>query len=334
MNIKNITSTTKVLPSFILCSIFKQKKPLEIFQRVSYHCNLRCKYCGLWKATKKEMSTYQIKRAMKEFGKAGTRFWEFGGGEPLLRDDIGELIDYAKNQGITFRQLVTNGYFFEQKIDEIKNLTKIYFSLDGPKNSHEKTRGKGSFDKVIKSIELAINSKLDPAIISVLSVYNLNNNFRGLKWLFNFVEKMDIKINIQPIFPHQYCNDLVSNLICKEKYIKALKMIKEFKKETNLVRNSLAVYDIWIEGLRGKSNNLNCWGGIAFASLFPDGSLAPCFYKEKERLNAIENGFLNTFNKIRPQKNCHCTSCYNENNLLYSLNFEAVKNTFFGKLRT
>jgi MoaA/NifB/PqqE/SkfB family radical SAM enzyme len=334
MNLKNTTSTIKILPSFIRCSVFKQKKPLEIFQRVSYRCNLRCKYCGLWRATKKEMTTCQIKKAMKEFGSIGTRFWEFGGGEPLLRSDIGELIDYAKKQGISFRQLVTNGYFFEQKIDELKNLTKIYFSLDGPKDVHERIRGKGSYDKVIRAIELAIDSKLNPAIISVLSIYNLNNNFSGLKWLLNFIKKTDIQINIQPIFPHQYCNDLVAPLMCKEKYIKALEMIKKFKQETNLVRNSTSVYDIWINGLNGNSNNLKCWGGIAFASLFPDGSLAPCFYKEKESLNAIKNGFLNTFNKLQSQQNCRCISCYNENNLLYSLNFEAVKNTFFGKLRS
>ena len=327
----DLSTFINTLPKFASCSLFKKKVPLEIFQRVTYRCNLKCTYCGLWRATREEMSTERVKKAMKEFGKAGTKFWEFGGGEPLLRDDIGELIDYAKKQGISFTHLVTNGFFFEKRMDELKNLTDLCISLDGPKEVHEKVRGK-SYDEAVKAIRLARSSGFKPIVMSVLSKYNVANDFYGLKWIFDFARKEDVQLVVQPIFPHHYCNDILNSIEPnKEETIKALEQVKKFKEENGIIRNSEAVYDIWIQGLRGNLPNLKCWGGIAFASLFPDGSMAPCFYKEPSRIK-VNGSFLETFKKLPKMQNCRCISCYNENNLLYSLDVRAVSNTFLKKL--
>lgn len=314
-------------------SSLRERIPLEIFHRITFRCNLKCNYCGIWREKRNEMNTKNIKKAIKEFAEAGTIFWGFSGGEPLLRKDIGELISFAKNQGIDFIQVITNGILLRKKLKELKKVDQICISLDGPKEIHEKTRGKGTFQKVVESIKIAKKEGFNITIISVLNKYNIEKNFYGLKWLFNFAKNLNLQINFQPIFHDQYCKGITKPLeVSKEEYIKALKLIEKFKRETGLVRNSLSLYEEWIKNYEGKKSRLKCFAGRKYAVLFPDGLLAPCFLREREGLNGLDIGFLNAFKKIPFHPNCHCMSCFNENNLLYSLKPEVIKNTIFQKL--
>ncbi len=94
-----------ILP--IVASRFGKKTPLEVMYRITTRCNLRCKYCGIWRQKPKEMNTEQIKTAIKEFADAGTINWAFTGGEPLLRRDLGELINFANDKGIKKCKILT-----------------------------------------------------------------------------------------------------------------------------------------------------------------------------------------------------------------------------------
>jgi len=80
-----------------IAKIFNYKIPLKVKQYITYRCNLSCLFCARRTAAKEEMATLQIKNMMKEFKDMGTIFWEFTGGEPLLREDFAELAAYAKD---------------------------------------------------------------------------------------------------------------------------------------------------------------------------------------------------------------------------------------------
>lgn len=122
---------------------------------VTYRCNSDCVMCDLVSRHKTpEMSCEQIKRLIDEMVNIGTSGIGFTGGEPLLRDDIFELITYVKQQGIPVT-LNTNGILLNN--DQIRTKlcqaapTNINISLDGPTHEiHDTIRGgAGIFEKTV-----------------------------------------------------------------------------------------------------------------------------------------------------------------------------------------
>jgi len=88
-------------------------------------------------------------------------FW--GWGEPFLNSDFCRMIKYAKSKGIKIITS-TNGHFFtdETKIDDLldSDLDVLVFALDGTdKETYEKYRAKGDFDKVIAGLKRLVERK-------------------------------------------------------------------------------------------------------------------------------------------------------------------------------
>src|SRR4030042_5872501 len=68
----------------------------------TYKCNYRCRMCDLPSREKKllekglkELPTANLKALLKDFADLGTAGIGFTGGEPLMREDIFELLEYA-----------------------------------------------------------------------------------------------------------------------------------------------------------------------------------------------------------------------------------------------
>jgi len=61
-------------------------------------CNLRCGHCHAWGGEKiiPELSTTEVKSLIIQVSNSGIGTFVFTGGEPFLREDLFELIDYAR----------------------------------------------------------------------------------------------------------------------------------------------------------------------------------------------------------------------------------------------
>ena len=86
-------------------------------------CNLRCKHCystSLDIDFKDELTTEQIKSTIDDLKVAHVPVLILSGGEPLLRPDIYEITEYAKQKGF-YLALSTNGTLInEENIEAIK----------------------------------------------------------------------------------------------------------------------------------------------------------------------------------------------------------------------
>ncbi|TET52432.1 MAG: GTP 3',8-cyclase MoaA [Actinomycetota bacterium] len=133
---------------------------------VTDRCNLRCKYCmpgeGIRLAGKDELLTYEeILKIVRIFGGLGIRKLRLTGGEPLLRDDILELVSgLAKLKDIESISITTNGILLEKYLEKLYrsgiDSTNISLdSLDGD-NYREITRG-GDMERVISAINKAVD---------------------------------------------------------------------------------------------------------------------------------------------------------------------------------
>ncbi len=89
-----------------------QGKPLWLVLELTYRCPLKCPWCSnpvdYDGCNGKELSTAEWKRVLKEGRELGALQLGFTGGEPMLRDDLEELVGEASRLGY-YTNLITSG---------------------------------------------------------------------------------------------------------------------------------------------------------------------------------------------------------------------------------
>ena len=80
---------------------------------IGYSCNEKCKFCYYIQTvkdrnTEKDLSTDEVKRRIQYIHNQGIQTLEFTGGEPTIRNDLAELIAYAKSLGFQSISMITN----------------------------------------------------------------------------------------------------------------------------------------------------------------------------------------------------------------------------------
>ena len=112
---------------------FASYVPIEITSR----CNLKCRHCygEFPRSGDSEMTTTQVKELILELYKLGVFQIEIGGGEPSLRDDFFEILEYASKFNDIDVLVVTNGILFNDdllyKISSLGKKIKFHISMDG-----------------------------------------------------------------------------------------------------------------------------------------------------------------------------------------------------------
>lgn len=135
--------------------------PRAVFFEVTWRCNLKCRHCytSSGGTSPKEVSTQSVIRMLDDMAENGVFLISYGGGEPLLREDIITLIKEAARRRIEV-SLSTNGWYITAALsNELRDagVRSILVSLDGANAStHDAIRGDGSFEKARKAIELLV----------------------------------------------------------------------------------------------------------------------------------------------------------------------------------
>ena len=156
-------------------------------------CNLTCKHCYISaqdRFAKNELSTKEAKKTIDQLKKINAGMVLFSGGEPLLRNDLFELIDYAKKNNVKCA-LSTNGTLITEKTAKDLKATGIIYagiSIDGNEKVHNRFRGDGSFKKSIQGI-----TNCKKAGIPVGIRFTVNKlNYKSLPDIFDIIEQYEI----------------------------------------------------------------------------------------------------------------------------------------------
>jgi MoaA/NifB/PqqE/SkfB family radical SAM enzyme len=140
----------------MLKSRFFTGTPFFLAHAVTYGCNSRCKTCTYWqmsKRTNEDLPTEAVFRLLDSAYDCGMRGYYLFGGEPTVRRDIGQIVDYAKAKGFV-TTMNTNGSLLAEKAESLKNLDFAFVSLDYFSEFHDFIRGRaGAFNEVINGIE-------------------------------------------------------------------------------------------------------------------------------------------------------------------------------------
>lgn len=162
--------------------------PVMAVLLMTYHCNSRCLMCSLTSYADEtncpELTTEGWKKIIKELTDIKTAGIGFTGGEPLIRNDIPELIRYARSLGLV-TTLNTNALSFP--LDNIKKVLtaepeNINISLDGvnPK-TYDRLRGvPGGFERMIQNTKQlvsqrnALKKNTTITFVTCVSEHNIN----------------------------------------------------------------------------------------------------------------------------------------------------------------
>ena len=141
---------------------------MEITKRVDlnlgYSCNIKCRFCyyqeRMCQGKKyKDMTTREAKAKLDYIRVQGKTAVDLTGGEPTIRPDLPELIEYAKKIGFETVCVITNGLKMSDKSYAAllveKGLNDVLFSMHGhtPELHDYLTRVPGSYQSLRKAID-------------------------------------------------------------------------------------------------------------------------------------------------------------------------------------
>ena len=183
-------------------------KPLAAWFSLTEDCNLHCRYCftdarlRVKKPTngKKELSTKQIFAILDNVSEAGTVAIQFAGGEPLLREDLVEIISYAVKKNI-YTALNTNGTLIREDIVRklaLVGLSQVKVSIDGLRENHDWNRGKGVFDKAVDALNLFRDYKI-PAVYLIMTLSSVN--YGDLVPLLDMTKELGVRFIMVEFLP-------------------------------------------------------------------------------------------------------------------------------------
>ncbi len=290
--------------------------PLAVSFVITNRCNYKCAYCDRWRLHTPELSTSQVLTMVHGLRDLGMHFFQITGGEPFLRQDLGVICKTAKALGL-YVGVNTNGSLLKPDSEVLKFVDRLTFSLDGPREVHETARPRGSFDDVMRAIEVAQKAGVKVGITTTIT--RANWAFTG--YMADLAARLGVNIAFQPAFEYALSSDR-KNTYSPEPWMvrRALAAVRKSTARDAVTndRTVMALMSMW-----PRDQGLQCAGGRLFFRIETNGDLLICGIKDKpggKHPNILLNGLDNALQMVpRPD----CTRCYNHTrlkvNMLYTL---------------
>lgn len=251
----------------------------SITLNITSRCNYNCEYCTT--CDKEDLLELEdIKKVLDDSVALKTNFLVISGGEPTLRKDYKEIIDYADENGL-FVILFTNGSnIHEEELDYLKeNVNIVRFTLDSSDEmKYDAIKGRGEFKKLINLIKLFRERNIAVNLNIPIGPHNVDEIFDIIKLA---LEKGVQTLRFAPIIPDSdeelYKRTLKNILDCIIKFKSNILFpdFKPVKDREEFIRNV---------------EKLNCPGGVIAANINSDGGYTICAFDDNVLGNVIGNG--------------------------------------------
>ena len=171
-----------------------ERRPIVVWN-ITRLCNLKCVHCYNDSGPDKtcnDATTAEAKAVLDDLANFGVPSVLFSGGEPLMRHDLFELMEYAGGLGLR-TVISTNGTLIEtEAARRIKEAGASYvgISLDGIGPINDKFRGvEGAFDRAVRGIRNCMAEGIRVGLRLTLT----GKNVQDLEKLFDFFETEGIE---------------------------------------------------------------------------------------------------------------------------------------------
>lgn len=251
------------------------KAPNSIVWDVTSRCNLKCRHCYVEAESGKttEPSTEEAKAIMDQLKKAKVFTLSFSGGEPLLRDDLYELLKYATKSFVV--DVASNGLLLDMEAaQKLKSAgaSFVQLSFDGLEDAHDYLRGrKGAFNKLMEAIDNLKKAGLRFGVTSVI----YRKNVHQIKEMIELAEKLgSFTIRFYRLIYTGRGKDLSSLDLTPSEYKKALEDIYSYKGKIQAVADE--AFGFLLHGRENPHQWVGCQAGRTIAGIKANGQVVPC----------------------------------------------------------
>ena len=302
---------------------FSPKVPHDLsslWLNVTYACNLRCHHChsSFGNPLEHELTTEELARIVEDASQFSNCTLIISGGEPLLRDDIDEILKAASHYFGDRVLLITNGTLIdEEKAQLLADLgIMVQVSLEGPDvESNDAVRGAGVFKRTLNGVRKLRSKGITPIGRMTL----LKTNIDRIDEIAEFGRREGfnpIGFGILQKSGRAY-NRIKDMEPTPQDLIRAFRRIREIDPDLEYLR--------FEESLKPGVTRLEkidlCSAGTEILSIAPDGGVYPCsalMYPEflagnvtREPLNRIwkESPVLQEIRSLSVSKIPGCSEC-------------------------
>ncbi len=169
----------------------------EVGHEPTIRCNMECKMCYQRQtraAREAELGTADVLKIYQNI-QDKTNEIKIVGGEPLMRQDIVELVGFWEKKNIpvaiqTNLTLVTPS--FVEKLKKFKNIKAFLTSLDGPEEIHNAVRGvPNAFSRLVSAVKI-LRSQMPDVEVSIFSMILFDNTLSGVYRVCDIAKNLGI----------------------------------------------------------------------------------------------------------------------------------------------
>ncbi|MCL2685158.1 MAG: radical SAM protein [Candidatus Bathyarchaeota archaeon] len=171
--------------------------------RCTRNCVGSCTYCSYTKeyAKDQELSTEQAKHMVDEMAEFGSKWLGISGGEPLVRPDIWEVIEYAEKKHDMKVSLITSGFAWDEKRFDLLRKYDVHtaISIDGNRESNDLTRRKGGYDMALHAMKKLSEVGLLDCLVTTMTKININHMAHPAELAEEYKARMLVYHNLVPV---------------------------------------------------------------------------------------------------------------------------------------
>jgi MoaA/NifB/PqqE/SkfB family radical SAM enzyme/SAM-dependent methyltransferase len=142
-------------------------------------CNLSCRHClfAASPAKTRSLDPAYLQSAVAQALDLGCRLFSFTGGEPFLYPDFVPFLRELLKNSEVHAAVLTNGMLLDQFLDALGALDRLHLqvSLDGLEESHDRLRGRGSYQKLMKNLQALQDADIPVTLSVAVSRENIDD---------------------------------------------------------------------------------------------------------------------------------------------------------------
>lgn len=315
-------------------------RPFFVQYSLLNRCNASCVYCNSPHRADPQLTTEEHLGLLREFARLGAVRIKFLGGEPLLRDDLGDLVTETRRLGMR-AAMVTNGFLIPERIAIVRRLSEVVISIDGDEAAHDRQRGHGSWKKVMRAVDVCAAEGIEFFLSAVVTAQSADQ----IPWLIDTAKRLGVMVNFQ--LPqtnaemygprvHQVAPDAETSRAILRRIIDAKEAGAPVLFTTRSYRTTLDWTDYRVERVERPGEPTPCSAGRYFVQVEPNGDIYPCVLHigHFTPRNAVRDGVEAAWRHAQQHS---CASCYNtwlnENRGVFDLHPAILANFWRNYLR-
>ncbi|MBT4263674.1 MAG: mycofactocin radical SAM maturase [Deltaproteobacteria bacterium] len=251
------------------------RAPVNITWEITFDCMLRCRHClsDAGHALADELDTDQCRRLIDEFSRLKVFQVNIGGGEPFIRDDFLELLDYAHERGVV-TCVSTNGMLIDDQLSKhLSRLKNLYLqlSLDGATAEiNDPIRGAGTYKRILSAADSLASNGVDFSINTVLT----RMNYPQLDEMRNLARGYGAELRVSRFRPSGRARDSHEYLAPSADQLEAF---ADWLEGHDLVRTGDSFFCLTSENRRRKGLDM-CGAAKMTCCITPAGDVYPCAF--------------------------------------------------------